>query len=174
MTEFLIPQKLETERLILRTFKESDWKDLYEYYSDEVCMKYTVGRPLADWEVWRSVATMVGHWQFRKYGPYAIEVKTNGKVIGPVGLWYPMEWPEPEIKWGLARSYWGMGYAKDAAKAVLQMIKEFLPHFKPMSLIAFENTNSIKLAESLGATYEKTIPFRGKDNAANIYRHKHN
>ncbi len=50
MTKYLIPENIETERLILRTFKEEDWKDLYHYYSDAECMKYTVGRALADWE----------------------------------------------------------------------------------------------------------------------------
>ncbi len=170
---FLIPEQVETERLMLRTFVEEDWKDLFEYYSDPECMKYTAGRALTDWETWRSVATMVGHWQLRNYGPYAMELKESKKVIGPVGLWYTLEWPEPEVKWGLARSAWGKGYAKEAAQAVLQTAKEYLPEFKLMSLISFENTKSVKLAESLGATYEKTIPFRGKDNAAHIYRHKH-
>ena len=133
-------------------------------------MKYTVGRPLADWETWRSVATMVGHWEIRGYGPYAMEDKKTGKVLGPVGLWYPLEWPEPEIKWGLVRTAWGNGYAREAAQAVRDMAGIHVPEFHLISLINPENANSIKLAKSLGAVYEKTIAFRNIE--ASIYRHK--
>ena len=57
----VIPEELTTERLKLRLFQEKDWQDLFSYYSDEDCMRYTTGRALADWETWRAVATMVGH-----------------------------------------------------------------------------------------------------------------
>ena len=33
-------QQLETERLVIRRFKEEDWKDLYEYLSDEEVVRY--------------------------------------------------------------------------------------------------------------------------------------
>jgi RimJ/RimL family protein N-acetyltransferase len=167
---FKIPEEITTERLNLRIFKESDWKDLFAYYSDEDCMRYTAGRSLADWETWRSVATMVGHWQLRGFGPYALEEQNTGKVIGVAGLWYPLEWPEPEIKWGLRRNAWGKGYAREAADAVRLMGIEHLPDVRLISLIDQDNTGSIKVAESIGATFEKIIPFRNGEAA--IYRHK--
>lgn len=168
--KYKIPTELITERLKLRTFKESDWKDLYAYYSDAECMHYTVGRALVDWEVWRQVATMIGHWEIRGFGPYAMEELDTGNVLGPVGMWYPLEWPEPEIKWGLSKKYWGNGFAKEAASAVRQIAIEHMPEVKLISLISKENVNSIKLAESLGAVYEKTVEFRA--TTASIYRHK--
>lgn len=167
---YKIPEQLKTKRLRLRKFKEADWRDLYAYYSDAECMKYTSGKALTDWETWRAVATMVGHWELRGFGPYAMEELKSGKVIGPVGMWYPLEWPEPEIKWGLARAYWGQGYAREAAEAVRAMATAHVPEYDLISLIVADNTNSIKLAETLGAVYEKTIPF--KDGEALIYRHK--
>jgi RimJ/RimL family protein N-acetyltransferase len=168
---YRIPEQIETERLILRTFLESDWKDLYEYYSDEICMKYTSGRRLTDWETWRTMATMIGHWQIRGYGPYALIERTSKKVLGCVGLWYPLEWPEPEIKWGLAKNAWGRGYAREAAETVRQMATKFLPEYHLISLIDPLNVSSIKVATSIGAKYEKTIPFRdGRD--VDLYRHK--
>ena len=168
--KYKIPEEINTGRIKLRIFRENDWQDLHEYYSDEACMQYTTGRALADWETWRTVATMVGHWQLRGFGPYAMEEKETGKVLGPVGLWYPLEWPEPEIKWGLARRYWGQGYAREAAEAVRAMATLNVPEYNLISLIVPDNAASIKLAESLGAVYEKTIPFRHHE--ASIYRHK--
>jgi len=168
--KYRIPLAIKTERLKLRSFKEEDWQDLRAYYSDADCMQYTTGRALADWEIWRKVATMIGHWEIRGFGPYAMERLDNSKVIGVAGMWYPLEWPEPEIKWGLAKAYWGMGYAKEAAEALRLMAIEHLPEYDLISLISKGNVSSIKLAESLGAVYEKTIPFR--DGEALIYRHK--
>ena len=168
--KYKIPEIVNTERLKLRLFKENDWQDLFSYYSDEDCMRYTTGRALTDWETWRAVATMVGHWELRGFGPYAMEELETGKVLGPVGLWYPLEWPEPEIMWGLAKAYWGQGYAREAAEAVRVMASVHMPEYHLISLIDANNSNSIKLAKSLGAIYEKTIPFR--DEEAFIYRHK--
>ncbi len=166
---FIIPERLETERLILRTFEEKDWRDLYEYYRDEECMRYTVGRPLDQDESWRKMATIVGHWHLRGYGPYACVEKETSTVMGTVGLWFPYKWPEPEIKWGLARKFWRKGYAREAAAAVKAMADKHVPDIHLISLIYPQNTGSIRVAESIGASYEKTVPFRGKEAA--IYRH---
>lgn len=167
--KYKVPESLETDRLFLRRFKEPDWRDLHAYYSDPECMKYTLGRPLSEGETWRQMASMVGHWQLRGYGPYAIEERITSRVLGPVGLWYPQEWPEPEIKWGLARSFWGKGYASEAGRAVRKMATAAMPDVRLISLIHPENAASINLARALGAEFEREVDFRG--GKANIYRH---
>lgn len=167
--EFCIPQQLSSQRLRLRTFTNADWPALHAYYSDPECMKYTLGRPLSEAESWRAMASMAGHWQLHGYGPYCLETLATQQVIGICGLWYPNDWPEPEIKWGLVRSHWGQGYAKEAAIAVKQMVTSNLPDLSLISLIFAQNRNSIRLALSLNARLEKEIEFRGQ--AAHIYRH---
>src|SRR4026207_1359847 len=124
---YLIPESLETKRLILRSFCLDDWKDIHEYHSDPECTKYTTRRPLNESESWQKLAALAGHWQLRKYGSYALEEKDLKRVIGIAGLDYPNDWPEPEIQWALARKFWGKGYAKEAATAVKEMAKKFLP-----------------------------------------------
>lgn len=167
--QFTIPEQIESERLILRTFRHEDWNDLFLYYSDEDTTRYTIGRTLNEAETWRTMAGMVGHWTLRGFGPYALEEKQSGKVIGVTGLWYPNDWPEPEIKWGLAKTYHRQGYAYEAARRVKLMIKEFLPGTIPISLINCKNEPSIQLALALGCTAEKNILFRGME--CTIYRH---
>jgi RimJ/RimL family protein N-acetyltransferase len=166
---YLIPSKLETERLILREFKETDWVDLHQLYSDPECTRYTIQRTLTEGESWRTMATMIGHWAIRGYGPYAVEEKSTGRVMGPVGLWYPNDWPEPEIKWALSRNYWHQGYASEAARAVKKMAASHMPETSLISLIFAENEPSIKLALAIGAEFEKEIEFR--DVVAHIFRH---
>jgi len=167
--KYLIPEKIETERLALRTFKEDDWTGLHKLYSDPECTRYTIQRTLTEGESWRTMAAMIGHWEIRGYGPYAVENKASGEVMGTVGLWYPVDWPEPEIKWALSRAHWGRGYASEAAVAVKKVAAKYIPETSLISLIFSDNKASIKLAESIGAKFEKEIEFRGI--VAHIFRH---
>jgi RimJ/RimL family protein N-acetyltransferase len=167
--EFLVADRLETNRLVLRMFRDGDWRDLHEYYGDSECMRYTLKKAHTEAETWRVMASLVGHWHLRGYGPYAVEEKASGTVLGIVGLWYPMGWPEPEIAWGLARRHWGRGFAREAARAVHHMALHCLPDVALISFIDALNTASIHLAKALGAVYEKTVAFRGESWV--VYRH---
>lgn len=164
-----VPELLETSRLILRQFKENDWQDLHRYYSSETATQFTVGRAFSEGETWRTLCSMVGHWQLRGYGPYAIEHKETGQVLGTAGFWYPNDWPEPEIKWALAPEYWGQGYASEAARAVQQAGRECMPDVRLISFVHSENQASIQLAKAVGAVFEKKVNFRG--GLWHIYRH---
>jgi len=167
--KYLIPEEIETERLLLRIFRLDDWKDIHEYYSDPICTKYTSRRPLKENESWEKMAALVGHWCLRNYGTYAMEEKKLKRVIGVAGLDYPNDWPEPEIQWGLARAFWGMGYASEAVKAVKEMVHRYLPEMSLISLIHPGNINSINLAKATGARFEKEHFFR--EDTWHIYRH---
>ena len=167
--DFQLPTSFETERLTLRQFRDDDWRDLHAYYSDPLASKYTVGRAFTEGETWRAMCSMIGHWQLRGYGPYAVEEKASSKVLGPVGLWYPNDWPEPEIKWALAPQYWGKGFASEAARAVQKIAHAHMPDTPLISFINALNKPSIQLALAIGATLEKEVEFRGGD--WHIYRH---
>jgi RimJ/RimL family protein N-acetyltransferase len=168
-SHFRIPQKLETDRLILRMFAEADWRALHEHYSDADCTRFTFRRALTEAGTWRAMASMAGHWQLRGYGPYALEEKSTGTVLGTAGLWYPLEWPEPEIKWALARRHWGQGYASEAVRAVQSMAQGCMPDLRLISLIDSGNASSIRLALAVGASLEREMDFAG--GLFHVYRH---
>ena len=169
LVNYLTPESLETDRLILRMFREDDWRDLHKYYSDDISMRYTVGRALTEGETWRAMAGMIGHWQIRRYGSYALEEKASRHVIGVAGLDYPNDWPEPEIKWGLVRDFWGKGYASEAVREIKKMWIRYLPNLPLISPIHSNNTNPINLAKAVGAYFERAHGFRG--DTWSIYRH---
>ena len=166
---FLVPPRLETDRLVLRMFVEDDWRALHEHYSDAECTRYTFRRVLTEAGTWRAMASMAGHWQLRGYGPYAVEEKSTQTVLGTIGLWYPIEWPEPEIKWALARRHHGKGYASEAVRAVQRMSRHRAPEMSLISLIDRDNAASIRLATAVGATFDREMEFAG--GVFHIYRH---
>lgn len=164
-----IPMTLTTRRLSLRQFVHEDWRAMHEHYSDPECTRYTLGRALSEGESWRTMASLLGHWVLRGYGPYALVENASGRVIGTAGLWYPNDWPEPEIKWALTRRWWGQGFASEAVRAVQ---REVAPHCSAQPLISFihsENAASIRLALAVGARLERETPFRG--GIWHVYRH---
>ena len=166
-----IPTEIKTDRLLLRQFKDEDWKDLHLHYSDIEATRYTYGKSLTEGETWRTMSGMIVHWYLRGYGPYAVEETGSGRVLGTVGFWYPNDWPSPEIKWALAKPYWGKGYASEATRAIQTVVLVYRPDISLISLIHNDNKASIKLAESVGASLEKIIEFRG--STWNLHRHPH-
>ncbi len=166
---YRIPTALTTQRLVLRRFQESDQEALFELYGDPECTRYTLGKPVERWEVWRIIAANLGHWELRGYGPYAVVEKTSGTLIGPVGLNYPGDWPEPELLYSLSRRFWGNGYASEAGFAVKQLAAKELGWKRLISLVHPENVRSKAVVRRLGGELEKTITLRGGQNEVYVY-----
>lgn len=169
MSAFTIPPRLETDRLVLRMFREEDWQAMHAHYADPVCTRHTLGRTLSEGESWRMTAALAGHWLLRGYGPYAVERKADGAMVGTVGLWHPVDFPEREIKWAVHPAHWGQGYASEAARAVQCMAAETCPGKPPISFIHRDNEGSIRVALAVGAVLEDEVDFRG--GRFRIYRH---
>ena len=159
---------LDTPRLRLRQFAESDLDDYAALCADAEVMRYVGDRgPLSREDAWRQIAMLVGHWALRGYGTWAVEELASGAFVGRVGLHYPEGWPEPELGWALARRYWGRGYAFEAATAALRIAFDTLHWSRAISLIAPPNLRSIRLAERLGERFERSLVIRGHE--LNLY-----
>jgi RimJ/RimL family protein N-acetyltransferase len=141
---------LETERLVLRMFRESDTDAYAEMMADPEVMRFLGGKPMSRQEAWRSMAMLLGHWQLRGYGFWAVEERASGELVGRVGCWRPEGWPGLEVGWTLRRASWGRRYATEAARASLDYAFENLNLSRVISLIAPDNAASIRVAERLG------------------------
>ena len=92
----------------------------------------------------------------RGYGLWAVEQAGSGAFIGFTGL-APMPDGIPgaggtEVGWRLARSYWGQGYATEAARAALEFAFGVLRLDEVNSITAVINTRSRLVMERLGMT----------------------
>ena len=154
---------LETDRLILRPFREDDLDAYAEMCADSEVMRYLlVGRPLSRDEAWEHMATILGHWHFRGYGLWAVEHRQSGDLVGRIGFLNPEGWPGVELAWTLARPYWGKGYATEGGRAALSHGFLKLGQERIISLIHPENQRSIRLAERLGESFENSTDFKGE------------
>lgn len=149
--------ELETDRLKLRMWRETDLDDYAALTSDPLVMRFLPpGTPFTRGDAWRSMAFFIGHWHLRGYGHWAVEEKSSGRMIGRIGFLNPDGWPGFEIGWTLAHHAWGKGYATEGGSRALRYAFEDLDQPHVISLIHPENTPSMRVAERLGEKPEGT------------------
>ncbi|HXY29454.1 MAG TPA: GNAT family N-acetyltransferase [Gemmatimonadaceae bacterium] len=142
---------LQTERLVLRMFTAEDIEPYARICSDPEVMRFlSLTGPYSRIESWRHVAMILGHWQLRGYGLWAVEERATGALIGRIGFLRPDGWPGFELGWMLARSYWGRGFATEGARRALDYSFSVNGPERVISLIHPDNRASIRVAERLG------------------------
>ena len=113
---------IETKRLILRPFLETDAGDVYEYLREPAVNCFADMKLHSPDEAKKEMTRRSGEGEFY----FAIALKDSGKVIGEIGA-YP-EAGEPHADadavrdtfsplWMLNENYQGRGYAFEAARA---------------------------------------------------------
>jgi RimJ/RimL family protein N-acetyltransferase len=158
--EPLIPTEVETERLLLRRPVESDVAGLLPLFDAQV-VRYLDGKVPTFDDMWRAVATWLGHWDMRGYGMYTWVDRVTGAVVGRGGLWNPSGWPQLEVGWTLGRQHWGRGYATEAGRAALDLAWEHLAPDWVCSVIHPDNAASQAVARRLGGRPTDRRTLRG-------------
>jgi RimJ/RimL family protein N-acetyltransferase len=161
MTIFEIPI-LTTHRLRLRAFKVSDLDAYAAMQANPEVMRYLVtGRTSTPVEVWRTMATSLGAWALRGYGMWACEKIDGGAFVGSVGIFQPLDWPEPEIAYSLDEPFWHQGFATEAGRAARDWLFEHFSLPRAASFIRPDNHASKRVVERLGAVCGRTFELRG-------------
>jgi RimJ/RimL family protein N-acetyltransferase len=153
---------LETQRLLLRQFREDDLDAWARITSDPEVMRYVGGSALTREEAWRSLGYMLGHWKIRGFGLFAAEEKATGELVGRIGLYQPEGWPGLEVGWLVARARWGEGFASEGGAASLAHAFGALGARRVISVIEPLNAASIRVAEKLGERFAERRQLQGK------------
>ena len=149
-------KELHTDRLLLRQWRESDFKYFENFFSSEANAQYVGGKKNGE-EAWRLLSTYIGHWQLKGYSYMAVEEKATGTFVGCAGLWKSEPWPELELGYWFVKEMQGKGYATEAAQKIKEYAFDTLKVPTLVSYIDAKNKPSIKLAERIGGVYDKTI-----------------
>jgi RimJ/RimL family protein N-acetyltransferase len=153
---------LETERLVMRPFREDDLDAYTETLQTpevrhRLHLPEGVGRP----DAWQSMAGMLGQWELRNTGNWALEEKRSGLFVGRAGCFHPErpDWPGIEVGWTLHPRHWGKGYATEAGRASVEWV--FANHRVDAvySCILPDNTASQAVAERLGFSFWEMRTF---------------
>lgn len=144
---------LETDRLILRDWKDEDRALFARMNADAIIMEY-FPRRLNENDTNHLVDKFQEHFKKYGFGPYALESKKTGEFIGFAGL-HHVEFNAPftpavEIAWRLDYEYWGKGYATEASQAVLDHAFSQLKLKEIVAFAVHDNERAIHVMEKIG------------------------
>ena len=146
---------IETERLILRNFKEEDLDDYFEFVSQEDVLTKIGAEPYTDKEKAREKLISESQKPLR----FAIIFKENGKVIGNISLNEPkceryegieIDKNTKELGYILSHDYWGKGIMPEAGMALLDYAFKNLGVTKIVCGTKSLNRQSARVQEKLG------------------------
>jgi RimJ/RimL family protein N-acetyltransferase len=147
---------LETSRLFLREFLDSDYNDLCEILQDKDVM-YAYGHSFSDEEVksWYN-RLIIKHYAKHGFGLWAVIHKESNDVLGQCGLTIQELNGEKylEIGYLFKKKHWHNGYAAEAALGCKRYAFETLKAEKVYSIIRDNNIASQNVAKRIGM--EKT------------------
>lgn len=159
----IIP-RIETARLVLREWRDSDIDAYAALCADPEVMRYlAANQALSREDAWRQMAMFAGHWMLRGFGMWAVELRETGELAGRIGCHQPEGWPGFEIGWTLRREFWGRGLAAEGARAAMHYAFGPLGRDHVISVIHPANQRSIALAERLGERLEDRTRVRDSD-----------
>jgi len=154
---------IETERLILRSWRDADQEPYAAMMADPEVgywLGATLSRAEADAQVDRFMASAAAV----EPGFLAVERRSDGVFLGAaclrtvVGDDHPMT-GHVEIGWRFARVAWGSGYATEAARALLELGFQRLGLAEIVSFTAVSNVRSRAVMERLGLTRQPDRDF---------------
>ena len=160
--------RIETERLILRETRVSDFDGCVKLWADERVVRHIGGQPSTPTASWARMLRFPGLWALLGYGYWTLETK-DGVFVGQVGL---ADFKRditvdvhgaPETGWVLSPDHHGKGYATEAMTAVLAWADECLDASRTCCLIDPGNTASIRVADKLGYRDVEPATLAGAD-----------
>ena len=165
----------ETERLILRQWREDDFPLFCEMNADPEVMSFfpaTLSKQQSA-RLFNKLQAMISD---KGWGWWAVELKSNGDFIGTAGLmpvsfesWFT---PATEIGWRLRKVYWRYGYATEAASAILGFARQQLQLSRVVSFTACQNIPSIGVMEKLGMhRFNNTFMHPGVTDDSELKEH---
>ena len=159
---------LETARLRLRPYRESDLAVQSAILGDERVTRFLGGAPLSREEVWRRMLSGPSLWALLGYGYWAVDRREDDVMIGFVGFadfkrdMTPSIEGLPEMGWIFSPEAQGQGYCSEAVRAGLDWADDALKGEPIVAIISPENLSSIKVAERCGFSSREEAIYRGE------------
>ncbi len=147
---------IETERLILRPFREEDFEDVKSVWGDKETMSF-YPQPYSDDRIVEIISKQINQYSKHGYGLFAVLNRTTGSFIGDCGITIQNidGSEEYEIGYRIKKELWGFGYAAEAALAVKEYGFGTLKLKKLCSYMESSHRQSRRVAEKVGMKREK-------------------
>jgi RimJ/RimL family protein N-acetyltransferase len=155
--------RLETERLILRDWREEDWPRFWAGINTPAVMRW-LGGLLGDDGMAATRARVESCTAANGFCFWVVERRVDGEILGFCGL-KRADAPgssvtgEMEVGWLLREDAWGKGYAREAATAALDAAFDKFGADQVVALTVIENEASWGLMERLGMRRREELDY---------------
>ena len=153
---------LETDRLILRSWRESDLSPMVTINQDPKVCEYFPEIGNRDTTI-ALIDRIIRHDEECGFSLYAVEIKATQEMVGFLGLMTPSFeahfTPAIEIGWRLSSQHWNQGIATEGAKAVLEYTFTNLNLDEVVSFTALNNQASRRVMEKIGMKHNPNDDF---------------
>ena len=148
--------RLETERLIVRPWEPGDRDVFAGFTRDLEVMRYVHGgTPYAEEEIEEFFSRQARQLAELGVCMGALIEKATSQVVGVLGMQPLGTTGDYEIGWWLARDRWGLGYATEGGRAVMEHVLSTRP--RVVAIIDPANEPSKRVVERLGMKYEGRV-----------------
>jgi [ribosomal protein S5]-alanine N-acetyltransferase len=152
---------LETQRLILREFKQEDTQKLVSILANSKVMKFSPTGILSMSQTQEKVESFITSYKKYGFGKWAVILKESSELIGYCGIAVETidYQDEREIGYRFDSKFWGKGLATEAASAALEYgFEKFqLPYI--LGIVEPSNTASVRVLEKVNMKYERKTVF---------------
>jgi ribosomal-protein-alanine N-acetyltransferase len=153
---------LETERLILRSFRADDVDAMAQLFASPDFMRFSLGVFTERKQTVAFIEKVMGWDRAGIPSQFAVVPRGEERIVGYCGFFQHPEVPgEIEIGYRLHPDYWNRGLISEAARAVRDHAFADLKLPRVISLIHPENIPSRHVAEKNGMKVAREITFRG-------------
>lgn len=146
----MLSQRIETDRLILRRYKESDIDAVYEIITDEKLSKYIKYPDLTKDEELECISKWISEADYSVYEKWVIEEKT-GIVVGNIFVnTVSKKHNYCNVGYAIRYNCWGNGYAAEALKAVTDHLLNNRGYYLVECSCNELNMQSVRVMEKAG------------------------
>ncbi|GAA0116354.1 GNAT family N-acetyltransferase [Clostridium senegalense] len=164
-------EKLETERLILRKFKEADALDMFNNWaSDSEVTKYLSWSAHKSVEISKQLIEMwINNYKNMEQYQWAIELKETGHAIGNISLLEINNDDENcEVGYCIGKAFWNKGIMTEALLKVIEFGFNEIGFQRIGARFDVNNFASGRVMEKCNLIYEGTLRKFIKDNSCNL------
>ena len=154
--------RLQTERLVLRPYRQEDLEDLHAMFSDPGHMRW-YPEPFDRDRTQAWIDRTFERYRDDGFGLWIVEDRETGAFLGTVGPTIQLvdDVGHVEIGWHTRPGRKGEGIAPEAARAATDWAFDNLDVDHVISLVRPENTGSNRVAQKLGMHVDRDVDRYG-------------
>ena len=162
---------LETERLILREMNLDDDEFIFELVNGPAFIRNIGDKGVRTLEDARDyiLTGPVASYAKLGFGLYAVELAETSAPIGICGLLKRDALEDVDIGFAFLEQFWGMGFAYEAAAAVMEYGRNVLGITRIVAITSPDNEGSIRVLGKLGLRFDKMIRMPGSDEDTRFF-----